>query len=193
MSMGGGFNFSRINPEYNDLRPAFNQQTRIIDFVLLDTTDRETGGQAYQLLKDVTFSDDEMKEIKKGNVNLPRNPFSPLGSVKQVKLDGKQLILDDGNTIQYQHLVVVKGTHPSMMSYEFLSALFTLIDALRVQKWIPEAMLLPARRKQKFSVQATQISGENTDLWLDHLPSHQATEGTFLYAESNRKLYQVHL
>lgn len=191
--MGGGFNFSRINPEYNDPRPSFNQQTRIIDLVLLDTTSHSTGGQAYQLLKEVTFTEDEMKDIKTGNFALPRNPFSPLGSVNQVKLQSKQLVLEDGNTIQYQHLVVVTGTHPSLMSYEFLAALFTLIDALRVQKWIPEAMLFPPLTKKKFSVQATQISNENSDFWIDHLPSGKAAEGTFLYAESNRKLYQVHL
>jgi hypothetical protein len=193
VSMGGDVNFSRINPEYNDPRPSFSQQTRIVDFVLLDTTSQSIGGQAYQLLKDITFTEDEMKDIKKGNFNLPRNPFSPLGTVKEVKLTPKQLILDDGNTIQYQHLVVVRGTHPSLMSYEFLSALYTLVDALRVQKWIPEAMLLPVLKNKNVTIHATQLANESNDIWLDHLPSHQPSEGTFLYAESNRKLYQVHL
>lgn len=193
MSMDS-FNFSRINPDYRTNPNPFGQQARIIDFVVLDTTEHSFGGQAFQLIKEVTFTEDELRDIKKGNFSLPKNPFSLLGEVKEVKRNSKQLVLLDENTIQYNHLVVVKGTHPTLMSYEFLAAFYTLVDALRVQKWIPEAMLPPPNLKPKVSIHAAPLASEaGSKIWIDYLPSHHPSEGTFLYAESNRKIYNVHI
>lgn len=192
MSMEG-FNFSRINPEYNNLR-GFNQQARIVDFVLLDTTTHTVGGIAYQLVKEIIFSDEELKAIKQGTYQFPKTPFAPLGEVKEVKHQSKQLVMTDGNTVHYSYLVVVKGTKPSMMSFEFLAAIYTLVDALRVQKWIPEAMLPPPNLKPKVDISASPTAKLESDrAWLDYLPDHKEDPGTYLYTESNRKLYHVHL
>lgn len=193
MSMDG-FGFSRINPDYKNSSPQYKQHSRIIDFVMLDTTSQHEGGLAYQLIKDIAFTEEELKEIKEGIYPIPRPPFSPLGLVQEVKLHSKQLILTDGNTIQFNHLVVVKGTQPSLLSYEFISAFYTLVDALRVQKWVPEAMQFPKIKKPKVVIQASLTPKDaKNSIWLDHFPTHSKNEGTFLYAESNRKLYQVHL
>ncbi len=186
-----GFNFSRINPDYSTNRNDPQQSARIIDIVLLDTTSYSYGGMAYQLLKDISFTEDELRDIKKGLYHLPQTPFSPLGEVKEVKSKSKQLILTDRNTVQYSHLVIVKGTQPSLMSYEFLAAFYTLVDALRLQKWVPEAMLPPPHLQPKVDITASESRDEN--LWIDHLPPHHQNEGTFIYTQDRRKLYLVQL
>lgn len=191
MSMDG-FGFTRINPDYKDPPNKYIQQTRIIDFVMLDATAQPEGGLAYQLIKDLSYSEEEMRDIKEGLIPLPRPPFILLGNVQEVKLHSKQIVLTDGNTIQYNHLVVVRGSRPSLHSFEFLSALYTLVDALRVQKWVPEAMQIPKSRRPKVNIQAS-LKEEKNPIWNDLFPVHSSAEGTFLYTEANRKLYQVHL
>lgn len=188
------FSFGRINTDYTHISGAPPQQARLVEVVLLDVTSHGTGGAAYQLKKEGSFTDEELKLIKEGVISFPEDAFIPLGEVREVKRHRKQLVMVNDNTVHYHHLIIVRGTSPTLHSLEFLAGLNTLIDALRVQSKIPASIKVAPAIDPHAKIHASSLPSHSKGSHvMEQLPVPTLNGGTVLYAETNRKLYQVEI
>lgn len=188
------FSFDRINTDYTDVRNAPPQMARLVEVVLLDVTSNGVGGSAYQLKKDGSFTEEELMLIKQGVISIHEDAFIPLGEVKEVKRHRKQLVMTNDNTVHYHHLIIVRGTSPTLLSFEFLAGLHTLIDALRVQSKIPASIKVAPAIDPHAKIHASSMPSHSKGSHvMEQLPVPTVNGGTVLYAETNRKLYQVQI
>lgn len=191
----GGMGFSRVQGDFIDLHnPSLQQHNIILEVVVVDLTRHVK--TVYQFNKDSTFTSEELMDIKRGALSPSHDAFQPIGEAAEIHKDTKQIILTDGNTITYHHLITVTGKQPTILSYEFMSGLHTLIDALRVSKTLNASLNNRSSGKQDFSV-AVSVDSKKSELIDDlgafTLPVKRPEQATVLVSELNQKLFQIQI
>lgn len=120
---------------YNRQEVAKGPQNIFVDVVLLEKSSTQT---LYQLNAEAVQKPIDYQTIKTNFLTMRHDAFIKMGTVQTVKRKSKMVVLDDGNTVTYNYLIVVSSPHhfiaDSLNDHECSAALQTLIDALRTRK-----------------------------------------------------------
>lgn len=130
--------FNKINVEFKDLQTGLNSQRYHAKVVLIDKTGSNSQ-QCYVLKNESSFDENDIENFKKGFHDFVQEDFLLIGEVLNIDKVSKSVVLKDKNSISYDHLIIASGSHYSLLSYEFLAGVQTLVDAIRVRKKIPSA------------------------------------------------------
>lgn len=193
-------NLTKINIEFKDMRPLSSIQNISANVVLLDRTVQDAEQSLYMLKQGMVFSEQDFEAIKEGNLPYDRDAFILVGQVLSVNKKLKQIILTNQNTVTYQHMIIAAGTKPSLLSYEFLAGVQTLVDALRVRKKIPSSFA-PVESTKPHEKKKTLKQNENSSSTtpkvdpdrLKKLLKAQPQKTSSHIAEGNTRLYEVQI
>ena len=113
-------------------------QRSFAEVILIDRTSTNSSQMGYILKNDKVFNDADIENFQQGQFNFDKEDFSPVGEVIAIDKRQKYVTLQNQHSISYHHLIIVTGSHISII-YEFSGGVNTLVDAMRVRKKIPSA------------------------------------------------------
>lgn len=114
----------------------------VVNIVFVDKSHEGLFPLAYQMIHDIDYKDDYLISMESSLDRLDHSSFLALGDVEVINKNEKLISLTGGNSIRYQHLVVISHKNPSIFNShepheEFAAALRTLIHAMRTKKSVP--------------------------------------------------------
>ncbi|MCB1112071.1 MAG: hypothetical protein H7A37_04755 [Chlamydiales bacterium] len=130
---------NRVEQKHYDRDPA--PQHIVANIVLVDKTGEVPCPLVYQFLHDFSYSDNEIIAIERHYLENLQDSFLLLGEMQGVEKKHSQISLRNGDSVTYKHLILVSDAGHHLVGTishqkEFLHALQSLIDALRVNKKI---------------------------------------------------------
>lgn len=191
----------RLNVEFKDLRSGNMNQQSFAEIILIDRSSSESSQTCYLLKNDRIFNQEEFETYKQVFYNFDKNDFHPVGEVLSIDKSSKTIILKDQNSISYNHLIIASGSHYSMINYEFLAGVHTLVDAMRVRKKIPSAFYKAFKstpvEKRKMKSAKTSSKDFNFPKKIDNLKARKMLKMQ-LNESSNtlnttKRLYEVQI
>lgn len=191
----------RLNVQFKDLKSGNMMQRAFAEVILIDRSN-DLNQMCYLLKNDKAFSGlDGEGNLNQNLPNFDKNDFQVVGVVVAIDKKNKYVTLKDENTISYNHLIIASGPHYSMISYEFLAGVHTLVDAIRVRKKIPSAFPKAVKssqsEKRKMKTAKTSKSDMNFPRKIDNIKARkinkQKTNDTIPLGNTNKRLYEVQI
>jgi NADH dehydrogenase FAD-containing subunit len=147
----GRLDLGKINVEFKDMTIGNMNQRTFANVILVDRTNPGAPNKCYILKNDEIFSEAAIENFKEGFYSFDEKDFFMIGEVDSINKIQKYILLTNKNSISYNHLIIAFGTHYSMLSYEFVAGVQTLVDAIRVRKKIPSAFAVVNKPPQATS------------------------------------------
>lgn len=189
----------RLNVEFKDMKSGSMIQRTFAEVVLIDRTNPHSTQMCYTLKNEKVFNDDDFESFKRGCYNYDKNDFFLVGEVRSIDKHQKHVILDNQNSISYNHLIIASGSHHSMV-YEFIAGVNTLVDAIRVRKKIPSAFsdAVKSTSKKKMKSSKTNSNDLNFPRKIDNIKKNKInklrqSDSSNLLNNPNKRLYEVQI
>lgn len=170
-----------------DRHEGYSSRSIQANVVLIDQADSGLDPLLYQLDKEKIDAD--LSLVHNGFVQLPKGAFLLIGHVHTIDRKNKLIHLAADiptsreeiiqNSVSYNHLIIANGLEHSTSDQkrreEFSIGFQTLIDALKVQKKVPDLLLNPwvsMMKPQNFAAKAaeTNQNPKTRDVAIDHMP-----------------------
>lgn len=138
----------KIGIDFKDMRQSdmiYNHRT---DIVLIDRQGTIEGSMLYVLKESKTFSAEDLEAIRNGFLSFHQDDFSALGEILTLNKRTKTIILKNRHTVSYKYLIIANKN--SLVTYEVLAGIQTLVSALKLSNQIPASFAIaPAIKKSK--------------------------------------------
>lgn len=200
-----GINVGKINVEFKDMNPSINSQRTHAKVVLIDraTTDLASP-QCYILKNDINFDENDIENLNQKFQDFLKEDFILIGEIVSINKASKYVLLKDQNTISYEHLIIASGNHYSLLSYEFLAGVHTLVDAIRVRRKIPSAFpegIRPFPKNTAINKQMRSSKANKNDLTfpkkIENIQNRKINKfqlsSSPTLSNSNKRLYEVQI
>ncbi len=120
----------------------------LAEIILIDKSKSVIKPVLYTIKKETLVDMDDYIQLKQnGYYSIDRNAFLLIGEVANIDKKSKIVLLHNGNTVGYTHLIMASGIYPPphtcAKDEEFIAGLHALLDALRIRKNLPEAISSP--------------------------------------------------
>lgn len=200
MDVSRTMGINRLSVEFKDMNSGLSVQRTFADVVFIDRTNSSTKQMCYIMKNDIVFSDADVENFQQGHYNFDKDDFLAVGEVISINKSQKFVMLQNQNSISYNHLVIASGS-PNSMIDEFIAGLNTLVDAIRVRKKIPSAFANVAKtntdsRKMKSS--KTNTNDLNFPRKIENVKKRKMTKQNDenipnSLNNSNKRLYEVQI
>ncbi|MEM1282804.1 MAG: hypothetical protein AAGG81_04545 [Chlamydiota bacterium] len=153
--------------DFNKFDPDPVKQNLRVNVIIVDNSNNGVFPKAYQFRYDVEYSDETFSKLDIGSFHVDSDSFINLGDIDTIHKKGRVVILRNGNTVSYNHLIIISDKKNSFLSSlpqheEFLAAYCTLIDAVKTQKKLPSHVLMeePKQRSTELGFKSTSNLSE---------------------------------
>jgi NADH dehydrogenase FAD-containing subunit len=150
----------KIGIDFKDIRENQIKQHISADVVVIDRTTSDVHPMLYMLKNARDLDENDREAIKSGCLIIDRDAFIQVGEVLMVDKRKKHIILVNQNTLSYKRLIIASGTQNTLISYEFLAGIQTLIDAIRVRKKIPSSFAKTHKEENKKNSRVKKTKSE---------------------------------
>lgn len=196
----GQINLGKINIEFKEMNNCLNSQRSHAKVIVIDRTHPDSAQQCYTLKNEATFDDSDIENLKKKFQDFAQEDFILIGEIESLNKSDKSILLKSKNSISYDHLIIASGSHYSLLSYEFIAGVQTLVDAIRVSKKIPAAFpealqsftQNPSKKKMKSS--KTDKNDLNFPKKIENLQSkkiNRSKDNPSHTMNNSKRLYEV--
>jgi len=187
----------RFDPENKPVRCHVN-------ILLVDKTQGKLFPYAFQFNHDFSYSDDLLNQAIQNYRVMNLEAFMMLGEVDLINRKDKLVLLRDGNTVVYKHLIVISDKTPSFVGSlsqekEYNAALNSLIDALRVKHKVDSNDFIgrdqvlnqtnPHFHSSRFSISTLPIS----HVFLECVTQDLQGSISNYHCPSGKRLYEIQL
>lgn len=194
---------NRIGVDFKDIRQNHMVQHTVANIVLIDRTPPNVKPLLYILKQENSFNEHEFESIKNELMNSHRDDFIHLGEVLYIDKKKKLITLDNQNTVSYTHLIMAIGNENALVTNEFLAGIQTLINAIRMQKKIPNSLSneteAEPRKKRSTQMNSSEKKGNLQRKKIqdiearEHLKSMIDSSRDLSLTGTTKRLYQVQI
>jgi hypothetical protein len=163
---------------------------------------------AYQFQHDIDYTDYTLTHSNLASLHIGDDAFIMLGDVDIINKNDRRILLRDSGTIRYKHLIVIshknKTDQNSFSKHdEFVSALTTLIDALRTKKSltreIPSSSVgssgeqKKAREVKGAAEAVSSSSGEVYEIFYSNIANDPYGKLAVYHSPLGKRLYELQI
>lgn len=143
---------NRVDPQQYD--PSIVHRNIEINVLIVDKLRGGLFPIAYQYKFDVHYSDNSFGQLDPHSLHFDSESFLNLGEIRSMHKNNRVIILRDGTTIAYNHLIITSSkkstSQITLTSFEeFAAAYCTLIEAVKTAEKIPSQNLRSSPREVK--------------------------------------------
>jgi hypothetical protein len=142
--------------DFNKFDPEPLKQNLRINVIIADNSHDGMFPIAYQFRYDVEYNDETFSKLDPTTIRVDKESFINLGDIDSIHKKSRVVILRNGNTINYNHLIIISDKKHSFVGSltqheEFMAAYCTLIDAVKTQKKLPPETISNQQRDRSGS------------------------------------------
>lgn len=119
--------------------PGHLTQTLCVNVVIADQSQDDIFPIAYQFRYDVAYADESFSQWDPRSIRVDSDSFINLGDIDTIRKKRRSVVLRNGDTINYNHLIFISDRRPAYLDFlshheRLMAAYCMLIDAVKTQK-----------------------------------------------------------
>lgn len=164
--------------DFNKFDPDPLKQNLCVNVIIVDHSRGGIFPEAFQFRYDVEYTDETFSKLDPNAFRVDRDSFVNLGDIDTIHKKSRVVILRNGNTVSYNHLIIISDKKSSFLGSlpqheEFIAAYCALIDAVKTQKKLSPHTIgkehKPFSRTKEFGFKTTSNLSEVESILPDNV------------------------